>query len=1213
MDLDQSAISAALRYAEFDCDGRLVTASPEFLADGLAGCEDYLMVFASVDGELMTPELAAQKAAAWRSPGSTLVAGAPSGGEVILSSHPTAAGGLSLLAIERSGTGTNDPIAQGLLDAHPLPIWVHDTRNGDIVFLNAAARRLFEIDPSRHGRGNIADLFTDDEENRSILTDLKSRGRVENHIIRGQTMNGRELWLRGSASLIEHNGVSFMMAVLQNVASREERFSEVVRGRDLLNDALQAFSIGFALFDEDSRLIACNEQFHEINDGIKEFVAPGTHWESILRAMAQRRIARNSVGREAAWVRDVLFATERFEDFEIEWLDGSIIAVEVHPTSLGGFILSQTDITARRRAEQAARDSEQLLSKILQASPANLCMSRIGDGEIIYSSPASVALFGDEASARDQFADPLDRGDFLTELLPTGHVDDFPADSRNAEGEVFPALFSARVIDFRGEDVMVSTVTDLTERIAAERNLRDASNRLRDAIEALEEGFALFDADERLVVANRRYLEMNAPFADRIAAGTSSRELLEAAVETQHVVDAEGWLADYDSEKTRGKIGSHRGYEFQLTDGTWVNSVRRPTREGGFVITWLDVTEQRQAAADLRLVNDRLNDAIESLEHGFALYDRDDRLVTWNARYAEFNKEISDVIREGVPYPEILRRAIQVYDLDPDEIEPVLKSGTRDAGNSRFRFEFHSRDGRWFSVTRHPTSDDGFVITRLDITERKQMEEAQREEDEMMRRIMDASPAALVMSEFETGRILVRSGLVREVFGERETVSDHWAKPEGRERFGEILARDGAVDDFETVLRRKDGTEMPVLLSSRKIDFRGKPVLVTYTFDLTERLAMEEEIDQQRELLHQSEKLSALGELLAGVAHELNNPLSVVVGHSLMLEEEIEDPDLLNRTTKISAAAERCSRIVKTFLAMARQRPVKLEQISVNMVINTALDVAGYGLRSSGATIDCQLDTTLPPVMADADQLAQVLANLIVNAEHVLAGKGPEGRLTISTGRSRNGKEVIIEVADNGPGIPEPIRKRIFEPFFTTKTVGEGTGIGLAFCHRIIESHKGRITVGEADGGGARFTISLAATEQVRSTADDDSAPGTARGSVLVIDDEPDVADLIASVLQRDGYRVTTVASAEDGLTSLPGDFDVILSDLNMPGLSGRDFLTSVRERWPGLEDRIGFITGDTMSPGAEQFLVLAGRPYLEKPVSPADLRRLTAEILAQA
>jgi CheY-like chemotaxis protein/anti-sigma regulatory factor (Ser/Thr protein kinase) len=365
-------------------------------------------------------------------------------------------------------------------------------------------------------------------------------------------------------------------------------------------------------------------------------------------------------------------------------------------------------------------------------------------------------------------------------------------------------------------------------------------------------------------------------------------------------------------------------------------------------------------------------------------------------------------------------------------------------------------------------------------------------------------------------------------------------------------------------------------------------------------------------MLHQSEKLSALGELLAGVAHELNNPLSVVVGHSLMLEEEIDDPSLLKRTQKISSAAERCSRIVKTFLSMARQRPAKLELTAVNTIVETSLDIAGYGLRSAGCEVKLDLTPELPPVNADADQLVQVLANLIVNAEHALAEKGADARLTIVTRMSRLGREVVIEVIDNGPGIPEPVRARIFEPFFTTKTIGEGTGIGLAFCHRVIDTHDGQIDVKEARGGGAHFTIRLA---KARPDSPEIAAPRQAQGkaeSVLIIDDEADVAELISHIFDRDGYQVTTLNSAEAALKILPGSFDLILSDINMPGLDGKDFLSILRDRWPGLEARLGFITGDTMSPGAEHFLGQAGRPYLEKPITPADLRALAARILSE-
>ena len=238
-----------------------------------------------------------------------------------------------------------------------------------------------------------------------------------------------------------------------------------------------------------------------------------------------------------------------------------------------------------------------------------------------------------------------------------------------------------------------------------------------------------------------------------------------------------------------------------------------------------------------------------------------------------------------------------------------------------------------------------------------------------------------------------------------------------------------------------------------------------------------------------------------------------------------------------------------------------------------------------------------------------MFANLIVNSEHAMAESGTKGRLSIRSHLSKNGKEVIIDVFDNGPGIPENIRARIFEPFFTTKTVGEGTGIGLAFCHRIIDTHGGQISVSEAAGGGAHFTIRLAVADAADATATEAAEISMTAGRALVIDDEEDVADLIAQILKRDGFDVLTVHSAEAALRHLPGQFDVILSDVNMPGLSGRDFLAEIQDRWPEMEDRIGFVTGDTMSPGAEQFLRSAKRPYLEKPVTPADLRALVGQL----
>ncbi len=209
-----------------------------------------------------------------------------------------------------------------------------------------------------------------------------------------------------------------------------------------------------------------------------------------------------------------------------------------------------------------------------------------------------------------------------------------------------------------------------------------------------------------------------------------------------------------------------------------------------------------------------------------------------------------------------------------------------------------------------------------------------------------------------------------------------------------------------------------------------------------------------------------------------------------------------------------------------------------------------------------------------------------------------------------------MKIADTGPGIPEEFVSRIFEPFFTTKDVDSGTGIGLSFCHRIITSHDGGIRVESGQGRGTSFFISLPASSHKDAAAQPDEADNKMPGGlpVLVVDDESDVSELIAEVLSRDGYQVTTAGSGIEALQQLSKSrFALMLSDLKMPDMDGRRLSEQVSADYPDIADRLGFITGDTMSPSARKFLDNSGRPFLEKPIKPAELRKLVAALLEQA
>jgi len=250
-----------------------------------------------------------------------------------------------------------------------------------------------------------------------------------------------------------------------------------------------------------------------------------------------------------------------------------------------------------------------------------------------------------------------------------------------------------------------------------------------------------------------------------------------------------------------------------------------------------------------------------------------------------------------------------------------------------------------------------------------------------------------------------------------------------------------------------------------------------------------EQLQRQRETLHQRDRLAAMGSLLAGVAHELNNPLAVVVGRSIMLEETATDARVRTGVQKIRIAAERCARIVKTFLAMARQREQKRTRVRLESVIDAALDVLDYSLRSTGVQVVREFAPDVPELDADEDQLHQVFMNLFVNAQQAMAEAAGARRLRITGQLTPDAGSVTIAVSDTGPGIDPTIRARIFDPYFTTKPMGTGTGVGLSVSLGIVEAHRGTLVERSTLGAGACFILTLPVPGR-ESAASSASLPG---------------------------------------------------------------------------------------------------------------------------
>lgn len=603
-----------------------------------------------------------------------------------------------------------------------------------------------------------------------------------------------------------------------------------------------------------------------------------------------------------------------------------------------------------------------------------------------------------------------------------------------------------------------------------------------------------------------------------------------------------------------------------------------------------DITKQLNADALVRTVLDASSAAVTMarIEDGKILYRSPAALSLLGAKKSAKEHYAEPEQREDFVRKIKAEGKIDGYTLD------VL-----DANNEPFPASISGRIIEY-------DGEEAIVTSIVGLTE-------QYETEKLITQVLEACQVPIQMTSVATGEILFNTPETTALFGPVKNSSEYYVNYEERPILLKELREKGSYKNRRAQYRGADGRIFWSSQSARLLKFNGEEVIVSNTRDLTDDLAIEAELERQRDMLFQNEKMSALGELLAGVAHELNNPLSIVVGHSLMLREEAKEPEAIRRIEKISSAAERCAKIVKTFLAMARQQPIEMALTDINSVISTAVDVAGYGRGNETLSIKCSLDSKVPSIIADGDQITQVIINLIINAEQAITSSGIGNLIRVSTKLAKSGDTVKIVVKDNGPGIPKENIGRVFEPFFTTKDVGEGTGIGLAFCHRTIRSHEGSIWIDRTQTKGTKFVIKLPiVTVEHADNLVAETVPQVSRKiKALVVDDEIEVAELISEILVKDGFEVVVANSGSAAVEHLrEGNYDLLLSDLNMPNTDGAGLYEALVSEFPDMLESTAFITGDTMGSASQSLLQKSQRPYLEKPVSPSELRELVHGIL---
>ena len=433
------------------------------------------------------------------------------------------------------------------------------------------------------------------------------------------------------------------------------------------------------------------------------------------------------------------------------------------------------------------------------------------------------------------------------------------------------------------------------------------------------------------------------------------------------------------------------------------------------------------------------------------------------------------------------------------------------------------------------------------------------------------------------------------------------------------LASDGIVTDYLLRVRRADGAPVWLEVTAHAEPYGpdGTVRMDALVRDVSERKKLD---DQSRDLyqqLLQAEKMAALGQTVSGVAHELNNPLATILTWSERLSTRTLDDSTRRGVDVILHEAERAAKIVRQLLTFARKRQSTRTMVELNQVVRETLALRAYEQRVTNIAVLDALASGLPQIFADPHQLQQVLLNLLINAEQAVLAAHGRGTLVVRTWHDAQRESLVLEINDDGPGVPDAVQAKIFDPFFTTKDVGKGTGLGLTVAYAIVQEHGGRIRVESAPGQGASFFVELPVTggtlRQASSPAPTaDELKRLAGRQVLVVEDEPALASAVADSLTDAGFVVDRAGDGEEALERVAErPYDLVICDLKMPRVDGMAFYRAIAATAPALAARLIFVTGDVVGTEAERFLEESGCRWLAKPFRLGDLLRAARDVLS--
>jgi PAS domain S-box-containing protein len=908
--------------------------------------------------------------------------------------------------------------------------------------------------------------------------------------------------------------------------------------------------------------------------------------------------------------------------FEAPWRrkDGSVIIARVHLRLVfapnGEFRYVEgilEDVTEERNAQQQVLYLKEFNETIINNMVDSIDI--IGnDYTIIFQNSTAKRKFG-EGAGRKCYDFYHGRNNPCEYCMAPEAVASRKCSSREVQMEdgTYLEIHSSPIKMPDGTICSMEIMRDITERKRAETALRDSEQRYRLLAENANDVIFTADMNMNITYVSPSVTRLRGFSPEEAMAQPTSAVLTPASLESAtNILREELEIeASGKGEPTRMRLLE---LEETCADGStvWTETTLSFLRDShgspsGILGITRDITERRKVQEALRDSEQRYRLLAENANDGIFTIDMNLKPTYISpslTRLRGFTTE--ELMAQSVPEtltPASLELVVNTFQKefeieasgkgDPNriillELEATCKDGSTTWGETIFSF---LRDSQGSPV--------GILGITRDISDRRKAEEALKLSEEKFRGLFETSRDLLYIATID-GKMLEFSKSAKDVLGYTEeellemNVQDHYAYPEERERFVQKVLDEGFVENYELKLKKKDGTLIDSLITvqARK-DADG---VIIGLQGAVKDISRMKRLEQQ---LLQSEKLSGLGTMISGVAHELNNPLTVIMGNTELM---LMDKSLLVKDSKslkiIFKESERAARIVSGLLTFAREHRPERRMIKVNDIIDESYRLREYDLMTNNIEVILSLSADIPPILADPYQLQQVFTNIIHNARDALMETGG-GTLNIRS--LCTDERVRVEFEDSGPGISKENLKRIFDPFFTTKEVGKGTGLGLSMAYGIINEHGGTIEVENAAASGVKFTVDLPVVAGpdfgvIAAPVAPEILPSTGK-SILIVDDEKYIRDLLKQALSERGHRVKTASTVDDAiLMSEKKKFDAIVLDIKMPGMGGKELYAYIKNKSPESAARMLFITGDVLSDDTQIFLKTAAAKYIEKP-----------------